>query len=41
MCSPILFEKVMVPMSDKLVEKDIEQNRVRLTDEGRIVVKWM
>jgi len=41
MCSPIVFEKVIVPMSDELVEKDTDQKRVRLTEEGKTVFKWM
>jgi len=41
MCSSILFEKVIIPMSNELVEKDVDQKMVRLTDEGKTIFKWM
>jgi len=40
-CSPILFEKLIVPMPDELVEKDVEQKKCRLTEEALTLIEWM
>lgn len=40
-CSPVLFEKLIVPMPDELVEKDAENLKCRLTAEGNTLVEWL
>ena len=40
-CASILFEKLIVPMPDELVEKDMEQRKCRLTEQGKTLVAWM
>ena len=39
-CSGIVFEKLILPMPDELVEKDMVNKFVRLTDEGSTLVEW-
>lgn len=40
-CSEFVFNQLILPMTDDLVEKDANTLRVRLTYEGSIVVKWL
>ncbi len=41
-CSLILFDAIFkYGVSSELVEVDSDEKRVRLTEEGRIVLKWL
>lgn len=40
-CAPKIFEVLIAPMPDELVEKDAENLKVRLTPEGQSVVTWI
>ena len=40
-CSPVVFEQLIAPMPDELVEKDATQRRVRLTDKGITLIEWL
>ena len=40
-CADKLYEQLIVPMPRKLVEKDADNERVRLTTEGAILLEYM
>lgn len=40
-CDPILFKNFILSMPDELVEKNIEENRARLTSVALILLEWM
>lgn len=40
-CSSIVFQKLVIPMPDELFEKDVERERVRLTEKGLTLVQWL
>ena len=40
-CSPALYRIAVIPLPDELVEKQPDPPMVRLTEEGKIVLKWL
>ena len=40
-CNPALFDQLILNMTDELVEKDYNKKRVRFTEEGLVVIKWI
>lgn len=39
-CSQPIFEKIIIPMPDELVEKDTHNLMARLTPDGQVIAKW-
>ena len=40
-CASMIFEQLILPMPDALVEKDSEHLRVRLTEKAVTLLEWL